>query len=172
MKLTKERILELEEQNEEQGTDATLIIYVFFLIHILAFGSSGFALAYSSEPSIFFLYIHGGIAITAYISFYKYIFGVDAVRWIFINSAIGIFGIYNELRIVFHYFDKDISDFAWYVHVIPFTYYIMYTFLIYQTILLLGRADKSTTRRTIIEVAYALFTLGIYYAIYRHGLEL
>ena len=62
-----------------------LMVYPFFLVHMLAFGLSGFFLAYSSNrPDIGFLYMHGGLAITVYVVFYLAIFGVDRVKWMFI----------------------------------------------------------------------------------------
>ena len=46
-------------------------IYPFFLIHMLAFGLSGFFMAYSSDaPDLSFLYMHGGLAIVVYTIFY------------------------------------------------------------------------------------------------------
>jgi hypothetical protein len=43
-------------------------IYPFFLVHMLAFGASGFFMAYSKAVSVGFLYMHGGIAISVYLS--------------------------------------------------------------------------------------------------------
>ena len=58
-----------------------LFIYLFFLVHMLMFGLSGFLMAYASDgPDITFLYMHGGFAILVYTIFYLVIFGVDQVR--------------------------------------------------------------------------------------------
>jgi hypothetical protein len=55
-------------------------IYPFFAIHMLMFGLSGFVMAYASNrPDLFFLYLHGGIAIFVYLIFYLAIFGRDEV---------------------------------------------------------------------------------------------
>ena len=68
-------------------------VYPFFLVHMLAFGLSGFLMAYASDgPGLGFLYLHGGFAIFVYTVFYLVIFGVDEVKWMFINSALGLFG--------------------------------------------------------------------------------
>jgi len=61
------------------------------------FGASGFLLAYNSNADISFLYMHGGFAILIYIIFYLALFGVDEVKWMFINAALGLFGIYSEI---------------------------------------------------------------------------
>ena len=67
------------------------MIYPFFLVHMLMFGLSGFFMAYSADhPEISFLYMHGGFAIMVYVIFYLTIFGVDQVRWMFINAALGL----------------------------------------------------------------------------------
>jgi hypothetical protein len=74
-----------------------LTVYPFFLIHMLAFGLSGFLLAYSGEAPVPFLYLHGGIAILVYTIFYVTIFGVDEVKWMFINAGLGLLGIVSQI---------------------------------------------------------------------------
>ena len=70
---------------------AGCMVYPFFLVHMLAFGLSGFIMAYSSEsPDIAFLYAHGGLAIFVYVIFYLALCGVDQVKWMFINAALYI----------------------------------------------------------------------------------
>ena len=77
------------------------MIYPFFLVHMLAFGCSGFFLAYSSEgPYVVFLYAHGVFDIFVYVIFYFALFGVDKVKWMFINAALGLFGIYAQINLI------------------------------------------------------------------------
>ena len=156
-----------DQQDSNDVRSLMLVVFIFFLIHMAAFGGVGFFLAYFSAPSdIPFLYIHGGIAIYAYLQFYTGFFGKDRVKWIFINSALGIFGIYGELRWFLAQFNKDISDYSVFVHIIPFTYYVLYTFLLYQTVLVLCGAYTNPQRKTIIETTYVVISLIIYFTIY------
>ncbi|HEX5693474.1 MAG TPA: hypothetical protein VFY00_02515, partial [Arenimonas sp.] len=74
-------------------------IYPFFLFHMGMFGLSGFFMAYGAQDmDLTFLYLHGGIAITVYVVFYLAIFGLDEVRWMFINAGLGLFGIWVEIN--------------------------------------------------------------------------
>lgn len=75
------------------GPKAMWFVYPFFSVHMLAFGLTGFLVAYMSDaPDLMFLYLHGGIAIFVYIVFYLVIFGRDAVSWMLLNAALGIIG--------------------------------------------------------------------------------
>jgi len=144
-----------------------LIIYPFFLVHMLAFGLSGFFMAYSSNhPEIGFLYMHGGIAITVYVVFYLAIFGVGRVKWMFINAALGLLGIYAQIDGILGLFDKHADDFPWYVHVVPFLYYVLYTFLLYQFVLEITGAHKNARRKRIVESLYVAGSVLIYGGLY------
>jgi len=115
------------------GPKAMWFVYPFFSVHMLAFGLSGFLIAYMPDaPDLVFLYIHGGIAISVYIVFYLVIFGLDAVSWMLVNAALGIIGIYAQIGWILERFGKRIADFPWQVHVVPFLYYVLYTFLLRQ----------------------------------------
>ena len=116
-------------------------IYPFFLLHMLMFGLSGFFMAYADDgPGLGFLYMHGGFAILVYTIFYIAIFGVDQVKWMFINAALGLLGIYAQIDWILSVFGKRAGDFPASVHVVPFLYYILYTFLLYQMVLDLSGA--------------------------------
>ena len=66
-------------------------IYLFFGIHMLMFGLSGFLMAYSSDgPGLGMVYMHGGIAILVYMVFYLTIFGRDEVQWMLINAGLAV----------------------------------------------------------------------------------
>ena len=142
-------------------------IYPFFLLHMLIFGLSGFFMAYSSDgPELSFLYLHGGIAILVYTVFYLSIFGVDEVKWMFINSALGLMGIYAQIDWILSLFGKRASDFPVSVHVIPFLYYILYTFLLYQLVLDLAGARENPQRKKIVEGVYVVASVLIYTALF------
>ena len=143
------------------------MIYPFFLVHMLAFGLSGFFMAYSSNaPDLGFLYMHGGFAIFVYTVFYLVIFGVDEIKWMFINAALGLFGIYAQIDMILSLFGKQAEDFSPWVHVIPFLYYILYTFLLYQMILDVSGSRKNPRRKKIVEVFYVLGSLLVYGGLY------
>lgn len=138
-------------------------IYPFFMIHMLMFGLSGFVMAYSSRrPDIAFLYLHGGFAIFVYTIFYLTIFGVDEVKWMFINAALGILGIYSQIDWILYLFGKDLSDFPIKVHVIPFLYFILYTFLLRQAIIDFTGSRENEARKRKVEYGYVGLSVVIY----------
>jgi hypothetical protein len=140
---------------------AWYMIYPFFLFHMLLFGGSGFLLAYSHQD-VGFLYTHGGIAILVYLVFYYAMFGADEVRWMFINAGLGLLGIRAEIGWLLGWFGKTIGDYPWYVHVIPFLYYILYTFLLRQMVLDATGARENPERRRWVEGLYIAVSLGVY----------
>jgi len=147
-----------------------LAIYPFFMIHMLMFGGSGFFMAYADKSApIFFLYLHGGFAIFVYCIFYLAIFGKEQVKWMFINAALGIFGIYTEIDWLLGLFGKHVRDFPIYVHVIPFLYYVLYTFLLRQALLDLTGARGDETREKLINVLYVVISLVVYGLFYFFG---
>ena len=137
-------------------------IYPFFMVHMLMFGGSGFFLAYGDDTDVFFLYMHGGIAILVYIIFYFVIFGFDQVRWMFTNAALGLLGIISEIDWILSLFNKHVEDFAWYVHVVPFLYYILYTFLLRQALIDITGSRDNEVRMRWINYSYVLISLIIY----------
>lgn len=143
------------------------VIYPFFLLHMGVFGLSGFLMAYLvDEVELTFLYLHGGIAIFAYLVFYLVIFGLDEVKWMLINAGLGLFGIWVEIDYILGWFGKSLSDYSPWVHVTPFLYYILYTFLLRHLVLdLTGSRDDPARRRTA-ESAYVVVSLGLYAALF------
>lgn len=138
-------------------------IYPFFGIHMLMFGLSGFFMAYSSSrPDLLFLYMHGGIAIVVYLAFYFAIFGRDEVKWMLINAALGILGIYSQVGWLLARFGKRIDDYPWYVHVTPFLYYMLYTFLLRQFLIDATRSRDNPARRALVNNAYVAVSLLVY----------
>ena len=136
-------------------------VYPFFLIHMLGFGLAGFAMAYSGVP-MEMVFMHGGIAIAVYIVFYLAIFGLDEVKWMFINAGLGIFGIVSQIDWILSLFGKHVGDFPWYVHVIPFLYFVLYTFLLRHAVLDLLGAREDETKRRRVEFVYVGASVGVY----------
>lgn len=138
-------------------------VYPFFGVHMLAFGLSGFFLAYGVEPVDYaMLYMHGGIAIAVYVVFYLVIFGVDRVGWMFANAALGILGIYAQVGWILARFGKRVEDYPWQVHVVPVLYYVLYTFLLRQLLIDVTRSRDHRARRNLVDAAYVVLSLVAY----------
>jgi len=117
-------------------------------------------------PEISFLYMHGGFAIFVYLIFYLVIFGLDEVKWMFIKAGLGPFGVYAQINLILALFGKQAEDFPWYVHVIPFLYYVLYTFLLYQLVLELTGARENPQGKRLVEGFYVGISVLVYTAIY------
>jgi len=156
--------IKINKRTYAKGTDISwYVIYPFFLVHMLAFGGSGFLMAYSSPGTpLYFLYAHGGFAILIYTVFYIAIFGRDEVKWMFINSGLGLLGIYSQIGWLLSLFGKKASDYPIYVHVIPFLYFVLYTFLIRHAVLDLMKAREDETRKKRVEYGYVATSVAIY----------
>ncbi|NOY69905.1 MAG: hypothetical protein GXP53_10555 [Deltaproteobacteria bacterium] len=138
-------------------------IYPFFLIHMLVFGGSGFFLAYGDgRPDVFLLFIHGGFAIIIYTVFYLVIFGCDEVKWMFINAALGLLGIYTQIDWLLSLFGRRADDYPIYVHVIPFLYFVLYTFLIRHAVLDITQSREDSNRKKRVEYGYIAISVAIY----------
>jgi hypothetical protein len=135
--------------------------YPFFLIHMLAFGLAGFAMAYSGVP-IGIVYMHGGVAIAVYIVFYLTIFGLDEVKWMFINAGLGIFGIVSQINWLLSLFGKHVADYSPYVHVIPVIYFVLYTFLLRHAVIDALGVREDESKRSRVEWGYVGVTLAFY----------
>ena len=138
-------------------------IYPFFGFHMLMFGLSGFFMAYATHgPDLVFIYLHGGIAILVYLVFYRVIFGVDEVKWMLINAALGILGIYSQLGWLLALFGKNIDDYPWYVNVTPFLYYVLYTFLLRQFLIDVTGSRGNLARLKWVNAFYVTGSLLVY----------
>ncbi len=139
------------------------VIYPFFLVHMLMFGASGFFMAYSAKSvPVLFLYAHGGLAIVVYTVFYLSIFGRDEVKWMFINAGLGLFGIYSQIGWLLSLFGKRISDYPFYVHVIPFLYFVLYTFLVRHAVLDILQAREEEGKKKRAEFIYVAGSIVFY----------
>ncbi|KGK43309.1 hypothetical protein LH51_00740 [Nitrincola sp. A-D6] len=138
-------------------------VYPFFLFHMLMFGGSGFFLAYAdTDPDVAFLYMHGGLAIFVYIIFYLVIFGRDEVKWMFINAGLGLLGIYTQMGWILSVFDREISDYPIHVHVIPFLYFVLYSFLLRQAVLDISHSREDETKRQRADTSYTVILTLVY----------
>jgi len=158
----------INNQTYAKGTDIPWYkVYPFFLVHMLLFGGSGFLMAYcDSPPSVPFLYAHGGFAIAVYTIFYLAIFGLDEVKWMFINAGLGLLGIYSQMGWLLSLFGKNIGDYPVYVHVIPFLYFVLYTFLIRHAILDITQSREDEQKKKSVEYAYIAISVAIYVILY------
>lgn len=142
-------------------------VYPLFVLHIGAFGVSGFFMAYMDNGApLFFLYMHGGFACLVYTLFYLAFFGFDRVRWMFINAGLGLFGIYAQIDWILSLFDKQASEFTAAVHFIPVLYYVLYTFLLHQLIIDVFHGRTNDHRRRVIDGLYIALSVAIYGAIW------
>lgn len=142
-------------------------IYPFFLFHMLIFGGSGFFMAYAvHHPPVLFLYLHGGIAIGIYTLFYLSIFGRDEVKWMFINAVLGLLGIYSQIGWLLSLFGKKIGDYPFYVHVIPFLYFVLYTFLLRHAVMDLTQSREDPEKKKFVENAYIAISVAVYVLTY------
>lgn len=160
--------IRINNRKYAKGTNIPwFMIYPFFLAHMLMFGGSGFFMAYTDEgPPVLFLYAHGGIAIVVYTVFYLAIFGRDEVKWMFINAGLGLLGIYTQIGWLLSLFGKEVGDYPFYRHVIPFLYFVLYTFLVRNAVLDLMRAREDEIRRKRVESVYVAASVVIYVVTY------
>jgi hypothetical protein len=139
-------------------------IYPFFMVHMLLFGGSGFAMAYFADsPDPLFLFIHGGIAILVYLVFYCVIFGLDEVKWMIVNALLGLIGIYAQIGWLLSVFGKKIDQYPYYIHIVPMSYFVLYTFLLRQATLdafgVRADAEKSDRLSWILVVVWLILDL-------------
>jgi hypothetical protein len=137
-------------------------IYPFFLIHMAAFGGSGFLMAYAFDAPPEVLFMHGGIAIFVYLVFYLAIFGLDEVKWMFINTGLGLFGIVSQIDWILSLFGKRVGDYPISVHVIPFLYFVLYTFLIRHAVVDFFGAREDEAKRRRVEYGYVGTLLAVF----------
>lgn len=155
-------------QKYAKGDDVPwLKIYPIFLLQMLFFGGGSLWVAYGLEtPHTDTLYGFGAITIFIYMVLYLIVFGIDEIKWLFINSFLGFAGIYIQLEWIVSLFNKNINDYPLNIHVVPFIYYILYTFLIRQLVLDLTNARYNLTKKKYIEISYILISLAVYIILY------
>lgn len=129
-------------------------IYSFFLAHMFILGGFIFAMSYIGDISAIFRYAFGALSIIGYIAYYRIIFGIDEIKWLVINTSLGFWGIHSQFESLLSFLGKRYSDYPLNVHIIPFIYFVMYTFLIRQAILDLTDARENPTKKFWIEISY------------------
>ena len=151
----------------EKGDDIPwFAVYPFFLVHMLIFGASGFFMAYAdADAPLLFLYLHGGFAILIYTLFYLTIFGVDEVKWMFINAGLGMLAIYTQIDWLLSLFGHSVDEFSWYVHVIPFLYFVLYTFLLRQAVIDVAGVRENPAKKRLVETVYIIGSVVTYFSI-------
>lgn len=123
-------------------------------------------MAYFSDVSPGFLYLHGGFAILIYLLFYKTIFGIDEVKWMFINALLGILGLYSEIGTLLSWAGKDINSFPLHIHIIPFLYYILYTFLFRQIFIEVTNSREDRDKKERVSYVYLIVSTLVYLFLY------
>jgi hypothetical protein len=137
-------------------------VYPFFLVHILGFGTMTYVLAYAGKVQGFWLYLIGGFPAVGYCVFYLCFFGRDEVKWMFINAALGLLGIYTQMGWLLSLFGKKISDYPPSVHVVPFLYFVLYTFLLRHAILDITQSRENPQKKKLVENGYIAISVAIY----------
>jgi hypothetical protein len=79
-----------------------------------------------------------------------------------INAALGILGIYAQVGWILERFGRRIGDYPWQVHVVPFLYYVLYTFLLRQLLIDLTRSRDRPARRATVDAIYVVLSLLVY----------
>lgn len=87
----------------------------------------------------------------------------------FINSALGILGIYSQIGWILARFGKRIEDYPCYAHITPFLYYVLYTFLLRQLLIDVTRSRDNPQRRALVDAAYVVFSVMVYLAFLWRG---
>jgi hypothetical protein len=127
-----------------------LAVYPTFFAFFLVFCTPTYLLAYLSEtPDVGGVYALGIFGSVFFLGFYLTIFGPDEVKWMLVNAALGVFGIFGQISwIMSTFFFKAIDELSWYVHVMPFLIFVLFTFLARQALTdLLGGRDNEARRR-------------------------
>ena len=127
---------------------------------MLMFGGAGFGMAYFAKdvpPHVLFMF--GGLSITLYTVFYLAIFGLDEVKWMFINAGLGLLGIYTEVGWLLSLFHKKIEDYSFAVHIVPFLFFVLYTFLIRHAVLDMTGAREDKQKKTRVEIWYVVVSV-------------
>ena len=104
----------------------------------------------------------GGFAILLYTVFYLSIFGRDEVKWMFINAALGLVGIYTQIGWILSLFGKEISDYPVHIHVIPFLYFVLYTFLLRNVVLDITHSREDHRKKKRVEYVYVAVLIACY----------
>jgi hypothetical protein len=122
-------------------------------------------LAYGDDSvPLVFLYAHGGFAILAYLVLYVGFFGRDAVAWMLVNAALGVLVTWTSIDLLLGLFGRRAADYPLHLHVIPFLYLTLSTFLARQALTDLFGARRNPARQRWVDgvfVAAGLLVSGL-----------
>lgn len=143
-------------------------VYGSFIIYVLVIAPVIFNETYvQRDINLGYFLLLGGFLPLIYLLFYRSVFGIEEVRWIFINSILGIFGTFAELNWLLKYlYEKQISDFPFYYHIVPIIHYILLTYVLRQAVIDTFRARDNEKRRIYVNILYVIFSILIYFSLY------
>ena len=76
--------------------------------------------------------------------------------------GLGLFGIISQIDWLLSLFGRRVADYPVYVHVIPFLYFVLYTFLIRHALLDMLGAREDEAKRSRVEYSYVGVSVGLY----------
>ena len=71
-------------------------------------------------------------------------------------------GVYSQIGWLLSFFGREIRDFPYYVHVIPYLYFVLYTFLLRHAVLDLTQSRENPVRRQRTENGYIVLSVAVY----------
>ena len=146
-----------------KGTEALWSdVYGVFVIHIFMFGTGAFIMAYSNKPAaVPALYAFGIFSIGMYLYNYINIFGLDEIKWMVINAALGGLSVYCQMDLLLSLFGRSVYNYPFYINAVPASYFVIYTFLLRQVALDLteSRDDKVMRRR--VEFMFTIISVSV-----------
>jgi hypothetical protein len=84
----------------------------------------------------------------------------------FINAFLGLLGIYSQIGWLLSCFGKKIGDYPYYVHVIPFLYFVLYTFLLRHAVMDLTQSREDPVKKKRTENGYIAISVAVYVGSY------
>ena len=143
-------------------------VYGFFTVIIALHFWLVFDITYIQQDIVLGFTLCFGIFLPVlYLLAYRSIFGLAEIRWLIVNSIIGIIGVLAELDWVLSYFyDKSLSDFNVFFHIIPCVHYIMFTFVLRQAVIDSFHARYNLKRREYVNLGFTLISTILYVALY------
>jgi hypothetical protein len=75
-------------------------------------------------------------------------------------------GIYSQIGWLLSLFGKRIADYPFYVHVIPFLYFVLYTFLVRHAVLDITQAREDPKKGKLVGYCYIAASIAFYLVTY------
>lgn len=118
-------------------------------------------IAYNSEEPIPMVYYFGGSWAVLFSYFSFCMFGPEALKWLFINIALGSIGVFVQIGWYLAYFGKSFSDYPFGIHAIIALLYILGAFLIRNLFIDMVKAREIKSRQKIADNLYIYLVLLI-----------